>query len=187
MSALTEVRICNLALGKIGAERITSLSQDKKEAKLCSLFYSEKRDEVLEAHPWNFATDRVALTQIGTAPISGYAYQYQLPVSPKCLKVLEITESVGNWKVEGDYLLCNEDTVEIRYIKQVVDVSKFDSLFTDALACLLASELAIPITENLQMANMMYQKYLVVLRRARGEDNMEQNKEYDEPAMWGDA
>jgi len=33
----------------------------------------------------------------------------------------------------------------------------------------------------------MYQKYLVALRKARGEDNMEQNKEYDEPAMWGDA
>ena len=42
----TEVSICNSALIKVGAERITSLSDSNKRAQLCSEQYSKMRDEV---------------------------------------------------------------------------------------------------------------------------------------------
>jgi len=187
MAALTEVRICNIALIKIGADRITSLSQNKKEAKVCNHIYESSRDSLLRSHPWNFATARVALTQIGTSPISFFAYQYQLPTSPKCLRVLEITESVANWTVEGDYLLTDDSAVEIRYIQRVTDTSKFDSLFVAALTFSLASQLAIAITTDQRLANDMEIKFNSAMLKARGIDHVESNTQNDEPAMWGDA
>lgn len=186
MAATTETSICNIALIKIGADRILNLTQDKKEAKLCNRLYVPSRDMLLRLHPWNFATERAELAQLDDAPIADYSYQYQLPTTPKCLRILEVTESLSKWVVEGDYLLINDSAVEIRYIKRVVDPAKFDTGFVELLADKLASDLAIPITHNLQLAGLMKAEYRSSLIRARGADYMEEEKESDEPDSWTD-
>ena len=43
--------------------------------------------------------------------------------------------------IEGQRLLTNDDSMNIRYIKKVTDVSQFDSLFIKVLVLLLADEM----------------------------------------------
>lgn len=60
--ASTDVEICNLALSRIGANTITSLSANSaKEDRLCNQFYTQFRDELLRSYPWNFAKKAVRL------------------------------------------------------------------------------------------------------------------------------
>ena len=186
MAAVTETSICNIALIKIGAERISNLTQDKKEAKLCNRLYAPSRDMLLRLHPWNFAIERAELAQLDDVPIADYSYQYQLPTNPECLRILEVTESLSKWVVEGDYLLIDDGAVEIRYIKRVIDPTKFDTGFVELLADKLASDLAIPITHNLRLAGLMKAEYRSSLIRIRGMDYMEEEKESDEPDLWTD-
>jgi hypothetical protein len=164
------VGICNSALIKIGASRITSLSDGTKNAILCNEQYEKLRDEVLQSHPWNFALKRQALGQDVTAPIFDYAYRYLLP--DDCLRVLR-TEDDTEHKIEGRYLLSDESTVKILYISQVTEVTEFSPIFREVLAARIACELAYSLAQSSQLAEKMLEFYEAQLRRARTFDAQE--------------
>ncbi len=64
---MTETTIANLALAKLGAEQITSLTAiNSKEATHARLHFDQVRDEVLRDHPWAFAQTSAPL--VFTAP-----------------------------------------------------------------------------------------------------------------------
>ena len=63
--------LCNSALAKIGAARITALDEGSKNANLCAELYERSRDDLLRAHSWNFATARAKLAKKGAAPTFG--------------------------------------------------------------------------------------------------------------------
>jgi hypothetical protein len=144
--AITEVKVCNSALAKLGASRITSLSDNSTAAILCNDLFEVVRDEVLRSHPWRFAIKRATLSASATAPEFGYDYQYPLPV--KCLRVLETEYSEQEWVVEGRFLVTNETEIKIRYIEKVTDPSLWDSMFTESLAWRLAQSLAYPLVQS---------------------------------------
>lgn len=62
--ASNDYDIVNLALVRIGAKRITSLTDGSRNANEANAIYALVRDEVLRAHEWNFA--------IRTADLSEY-------------------------------------------------------------------------------------------------------------------
>lgn len=57
----SSVEICNMALVKVGAELISSLSDNNKRAILCNLLYDKRRKRLIEGHPWRFARRRKVL------------------------------------------------------------------------------------------------------------------------------
>ena len=94
---MSEVDIANRALAKIGAESITSFDDGTKRSNLCRDIYPSTRDAVLRAYPWNCAIERQELALDLAVPLFGYAYKYQLPIIPYCLRVLEVenNQSLG--------------------------------------------------------------------------------------------
>jgi hypothetical protein len=61
----TDVSICNLALSRIGANTITSLTANAvKEDRLCNQFYAQFRDELLKSFAWNFALKTTPLNRV---------------------------------------------------------------------------------------------------------------------------
>src|SRR5688572_17149968 len=131
--ATSDTEICNIALGHLGEAPITSLDEDSKAAWACNLHYALTRDELLRAHRWNFAKDRVQLPELVEKPVFGWKHQFLLPAD--CLRVLEFNDQeIGNWiteeyEIEGRRLLTDSDQARVVYIKKVTDVSLFDPLF----------------------------------------------------------
>ena len=68
----TVVDLCNMALIRLGATRITSIDDDSKQALLCKQYYEQTRDEVLYDHEWNCAIVRASLAQLAETPAFGY-------------------------------------------------------------------------------------------------------------------
>lgn len=169
--AVTEVTICNSALIKIGAERILSLDDNTARAKILKEIYPIVRDDMIASHPWNFATDRVVLAALVTAPLYEWDYQFQLPSN--CLRVYGTDIDPEPWKVEDGKLLCNFSEVTIKFIKQVTDTSKFSSYFVEAFACRLAAEIAYAITQSTTLKDSAEAKYERQLRVARSFDAQE--------------
>ena len=60
---LTDVGICNMALGRLGATAIDALTDTDAEGVQCALHYAQTRDELLRSHPWRFATCWSSLVQ----------------------------------------------------------------------------------------------------------------------------
>lgn len=166
-----ETSICNLALGRIGDERIISMDDASQSARYCKLFYSQTRDEVLRSHPWNFAIRRDTLTALASTPPFGWDYQYQIPSD--LLRLLQFNgwdawEPLDLYEIESGKLLTDESTAQIRYIFQITDTTLFDPLFTEALSLKLASKLSRPLTGTQALGEAIlgeYQKMTAPLAR----------------------
>lgn len=87
----SQVSICNQALGWLGANLITSLNDDNREAQLCKTNYDDIRDAVLEEREWTFAVRRITLAPVVLPPAYGYARQFLLP--PDVIRVLNIPDT----------------------------------------------------------------------------------------------
>jgi hypothetical protein len=171
--AITEVSIANSALIKIGADRITALSDDNKRAILCNEQFAKLRDEVLQAHLWNFAMARIEIAADATAPAFEYEKRFLLPSDVLRVFFVYPMEDEIEWKREGQYILSNEASMQIVYIKKIEDTSLFSPIFAECLALRLAQELAYPIVQSTQISGLMEQKYQDFLRKARSYDAQE--------------
>lgn len=78
-----EVDICNLALAHLGdSATVASISPPSGSAQSshCARFYPIARDLMIDSHPWNFCTTRVALAALTLpAAITSWLYAYAVP------------------------------------------------------------------------------------------------------------
>ena len=165
------VQICNSALNQLGASSITALTDDSKNARLCNERYTTIRDAVFRAHPMNCLIKRVQLAQDSDTPAWGFDYQYTLPAD--CLRILGIKDYNADYKVEGRKLLISESEVYLIYLAQITDVNELDVLLRETISAHLAQDIAYAITANLQVANLMAEKYQAKLSEARHADSSE--------------
>lgn len=168
----SEVAICNSALAKVGAGRILSLDDNNDRAKLLKEQYYKVRDELLYSHPWNFATARASLAPSADTPLFDWDYQFPLPSDVLRVYGTDLAKT-DEWTVEGRNLMCNYDTVQIKYIKLVTDVNKFTPGFAEVLACKLAADIAYSITQSASLSDMLYKAYEKKLREVRTFDAQE--------------
>lgn len=169
---VTDTSICNSALAKLGAERIVSLDADNNRAKLLKEQYEKIRNDLLYSHPWNFAISRVQLAPLVTPPIADFSHQFQLPAD--CLRVIgsDLPQEM-DWNVEGRLILCNSDSLKIKYIRLEEDTSKYTPGFVEVLACKIAADCAYSLVQSTTLADMLYKKYEFQLRQARSFDAQE--------------
>lgn len=179
MSAISQVSICNSALVKVGAERISSIDQDTKSARILKAVYAQVRDAVLAAHPWNFAIKRAVLAPVSSTPAFEFDFAYDLPND--CLAVLSLYDGATDfggdesidYVVEGRQILTDEESISLRYIYQNVDESSWNSYFAEAFAWRLAKEVAYNLTQSLALASACESSYQRELSLARSRDGAE--------------
>ena len=175
----TETQICNIALGWLGANRITSLDieEPSKEWILCSENFTLLRDAVLEEREWTFAVERKIIDPSGEFLSFGTQNLFLKPAdSIRILTVHDqaivrtggpavVTRDVHDvpqaqgWQVEGQYILASIDVAYVRYNKRVTETGKFSSTFTQALAQRLAAEFCLPLTESRSLFDKMWSAY----------------------------
>jgi len=166
------VDICNRALDKLGHGAITSLTDGTKASDLCNRTWDIVRDQVLRDHPWNFAVVRTITAPSATAPSWGFTYQH--PVPSDFLRLLEVRDmSAGEYQVESNQILADDDTLYIRYIARITDPVQFDSLFVDAVSSRLAYELCEALTQSNTKRNILWEEYTDGLTRAKRADAQE--------------
>ncbi|SOD41316.1 hypothetical protein [Nitrosovibrio sp. Nv4] len=168
--AVSDVSIANLALQKLGAARITSLTEDSRNARSINNCYELVRDRELRAHKWNFAVKRTTLAPDATAPDFDFGYAFTLPSD--CLRILPPSRHGLDWKIENHggsaAILTNDgDTLEILYISSVEDPTVFDPLFVDAFAAKLAWHICEELTQSNQKKADAFNEYKMAIREAR--------------------
>lgn len=87
-----DIDVCNMALRYVGQGAVTIVAlspanPDAVETDACALWLPKARDELLEDHPWTFATKRAALTVIDQTDVDDddlvrpeWAFMYELPL-----------------------------------------------------------------------------------------------------------
>ena len=168
----SNVSICNRALDKIGEPPITALSDDTKAGRACNRLFGDCRDEVLAAHPWNFAIKRASLAVAGTTVDQAGLSRYTLPAD--CLRVLDV-DTTYDWYVEaGAVVIDGTGALDVRYVAAITDAGSFSKPFTTALQGYLAVELCEAITQSNTKRQTLADEYeRVILPRCKRLDARE--------------
>lgn len=154
------IDICNLALSRLGAQRITSFSDDTIEAQECDAIYAMVTEDVQSMGPWMCQKFRVALPQVTAAPAFGFNFAYQLPVSPLCLRVLKFDNmKVGDsdFQIENNLLLTNNTFASILYMGLVTDEQAYDPYLKFTIVDFLAAQMAYKITGSIDTQQKLMQ------------------------------
>jgi hypothetical protein len=177
------VEICNLALVSFGADRIMDIDEDNESAKRLKAIYIPILKDLLRAHPWNFASRRAGLAQLVETPAFGFSYYYSLP--PNCLRAVEVNENPKiDFVVEGRKLLCNEATINLKYIAYVEDSVQYDSNFVALFAARLSAEIAYALTSSRTVTKDRWDIYFAMLKTARSSDGQEGKPQRYESHRW---
>jgi hypothetical protein len=162
---ITTISICNSGLLKIGADIIGNLNEQTRAALVCNTLFQYLADEVMGSSSWRFALKRVVLAPNATLPAFDFTFSYDLPSD--CLRPLGFDDDSIPWKVEGTQILCNEPTLNFKYIYRNTDPSSWDARFAETLAWRLAMELALSLTQSVPLKQEAEKSYNAALAQAR--------------------
>lgn len=176
----SSVSICSNALIALGANPISSLDTSGTDGldrvRIAANLYPTVKAAILRSHPWNCATKRVQLAPLTEAPAFGYAYQFTLPGDS--LRVLSIGDEgqVGDYAIENNRLLCDENSVDLRYVADIEE-SEFDSQLVDVMEAAMAARMAYPITSSASMVQATETRLELLMRKARASNGQEDTTE----------
>ena len=166
--ASSKTEIANDALILIGAETINDLDSDStNEAITCKKVYDICRKSILRSHPWNCATVRRTLPPLTSTPDFTYGYQFTIPSD--CLRLIK-RESLNDdysYRIENGKILTNLSSINLVYVKDVTDVSKFDALLSDLIAAYMAFKVSYKLTQSRSVRSDMYSLYKDLNRNAK--------------------
>ena len=184
--AISETSIANLALSKIGVPRITNIDTTTSvTAQQCREHYDITRDQLLRSHEWGFALARSTITADTATPDFEWDHQYSLPAD--CLRALSLYDTDYPYAIEGTKLLTDSDTVELKYISQITDPTKFDPLFVEVLVLQLAVNLATVLTQDVNLAERAAGELQVKMRLARNRNFKETKSGQEVSVTWNDS
>lgn len=162
----TKTDICNQALAHIGQDPIAIITENTETAKKCARAYPLVLDEVLAAHPWNFALDTEALAVISDKTIHGWQYVYQKPA--RCLFAYKVfpagypeARERDKFRVMGAAIASNVEGAWVEGVYRCLDISLYTPHFIAALSFALASRLALSICGDKSLSTSMFQLYLM--------------------------
>ena len=129
---------------------------------------------------------------VSTATTTAGTFSTKLPV----LKILEIAGNAENvFDVvagsDGRVVLCNMYSeldatsgylLEVKYVHQVKDPAKFDSMFTDALALRIASKIAMDLAKSPNLAGQLQSEFAAIMQLAKNATAEE--RQIDAPDPW---
>lgn len=177
--AASKLQIVNNALLMLGDDRITtvsaiSLTSTTKAARLMANLWETAPQFVLRSHPWNFAVKRAVLSGSLSEAFGEWTYRIVLPSD--CLRVLSVGEEGDDdeYRIEGRYLLTDDQAPKLRYIYDHTTVSEWDAVFVSALELYLAWKAAYPLTASNTLAGEMRDAFLAHIKIARTVDGQEQ-------------
>ena len=155
--ATTATGIANLALNRIGAKNIVSITAgESREAILCNALYAEVLDELLIGEDWGFARHVFDLDETDDVVESDeYSYIYDKPSGEgvpvplmfrySSVKLLDDETDDVDWQIMGEYIYSNTEDLRIVATVREDDVTHMPVYFQSALASALAMRLIIPL------------------------------------------
>jgi len=169
-------QICNRALGRLGSDTITDLSEGTPGAEYCGRFLPEAIEYVLGQWDFKFARRRQRLAMNDEAPAFGWKYQFNYPMD--CIRLIKVCggglmpeedESVP-YQVENGKILTDADELQIIYIARPDDPNQLPQSVRKAISTHLAYLLATPLTSNEQLIALIAAESQAAIELAKRED-----------------
>lgn len=177
MAAISSVTIANRALQRLGASSISSLTQGTPNPQAMNTAYDVLRRRLLRVYAWSFAKSRAVLAALTAQdPIANLN---QFPLPDDFIRLLRnpgagVSPDRRDWEIEyvasaaaNCILTTDGSPIDVRYIYDAQDATKFDPLFAEALSCLLAYETCEQITGSTAKRQLLLTDLKSIIKDAR--------------------
>ena len=195
----TATEVCNMAFIKLGEPVIGAIYDGTPQAALCLVLYPRIRNEVLfKLKRTSFADLGAALSGASLVAAAEWDYQFNLPAD--CITVVRQTDEEDQitsypYDIKRGVLLTNDysnedgDSAYIEYVYLNENAATYHPMETDAIATLLAAELAPTIKGKENYREGLLQEFeLIALPQAIAEAQSEvYDPEEGEDVSWLDA
>jgi len=155
----SSIKVMNAALAEIGVPAITSFLDTSLAARTGNALYADILEGALASYPWRFARKTVTLQQVeGDAP-AGYARLYRLPGGALNVHVVYEGDSKTIFDVFGRDVAIRSIWAGYEpitaQITEMVPPDRWAGYFRRAFTLQLAAALAMPITQDAQLAQIL--------------------------------
>lgn len=198
-TGFSQLNIYNIALAKIGSERIqlAGLSANNEILHQCNLHYEPAVSELTRMHAWNCCLQQVEITATLT-PVFGFGHAGLIGSAERVIEVTNSTSAtlhtkrknrfqVGTITDTTDKLAIevnDRDTGNSNKIYATVCIAPteqtMDGQFFNALTTYLASKLAVPIAgdfnRQFELLNDLYENILPEARKSNMAEGILQNE-----------
>lgn len=168
------LRIFNLALGYVGIMPLVSELDEGTKASACVQFYPEALESVLDDHDWNCAVVRRSLTQEKESPEYGYSFKFKRPKDCVLIRSIEGL-SKGEYQVEGDFILCDQESINISFTSKDIKAEVLSQHVRDLVAVKLAFYISPTLKANVKdsaILDQLYDKYFIKARIIDGKESI---------------
>lgn len=198
MSAITQVQICNLALGHIGQKKIQALDENSRQAQAVDNIYISALEEALRSFNWPFAKTKRALVLISAyTPLRfsyGYAYPSNCVIVRKVYNEGTIDENIGEkfeevFDPDGNRKVIETDCEYAygEYTYNLTDTTLYDASFVTAFSHRLASDLAVALNGDKDMAKEQIMIFNSMVSDAKRIADSEKRKPRNETSTYETA
>ena len=169
----SKLDIINASFILLGHRSVNNLGDNsgedvKKASKLYDIFYPA----YLTRYSWRFAIKQFELSQVANAPeVSGYNYAYQLPSD--YLSIYKV-DPQAQYEIYGTYLYINISSDLKLYYTYKVSEGILPEYFVEWIIEEFAALFAMPITQQVELAQLWGQSAQLKLNRAIALDSQSQ-------------
>lgn len=173
----TKTEVLNSTLVLLGQPRMSGPSDTSSWVRKVQGSYNSVVRLLLEDHPWNFATTRVALELVGVQPPIGREYRYNKPSD--CIRINMINDTgssddteIPDYDDEGGVILADMDPCYLFYISSswLTKEGSWPEKFARAVACENASFNAELATKSAQKGISLEKRAAQALTKAKSWD-----------------
>ena len=164
--------ICNKAMVLVGANTISSFTQNTTESKVASQLYEATLENLITRCRWRFASKQSQLSKNTTNPDARYESSYALPNDALVIHTVTVADDVIKYDRYGQNLFTDttsSDIVIADYTFQPSE-SDFPPYFKQTLVFELASLFAGAIARNDQLSELYHKRSIAQLAIAKGLD-----------------
>ena len=191
--ALSQTEIVNLALTRLGQDRVISITDDVEAARVMRSLWEFTRDTVLAGYPWKFAIKRTSLPALADAPAYGWARQFTVP--EECLRLVQVGDDYvfytgmrDTFQLEGGVIMTDEAApLQLRYVQRVTNVGLWPVLFGRVVAMQLAIDACEKLTSSSAKQGVLNEAYALAVAQARKQSAIERPPQRADNSDWLNA
>lgn len=154
-SEISKANIVNWALVELGQPPNFSIDDATSLGGVVDIFWPRAVARCFGLHDWTFNRQTFLLTRQSAAPVTGYAYGFDLPGGRlgqprKLLRSPRDAMPVRDIRYERTTVYADEPVL-YAVCSMRIDIEEWDWQFADAFAVALASFLAVPLLQDVDM------------------------------------
>lgn len=187
--SVSKTSLVNKALTLVGANAITSITDDTNNARVVNRVYEIALKSILGECRWTFATTRTTLSVSADTLAWYHTDEGNLYVRPSnVVRIFGTNDDDAVWREEGDYIISDTAGLGIKYVYYHDDPSKYPSAFLEAFIDKLCTDICFMILNSASKAEAFLQKYIrISLPKAMAENAQIGTHQYLKDDAWENA